>query len=216
MRPKDKGSSRGQAKLLRERFPVNRGPSTHLHQLPSSLALHHSLVHRHSINGDSCHRMFRSLTDTPWIFLSGHLVQDISMFYLYLFLSFKAVTVATGSFLLLSFSLSLPLSSADVTSFSWSSLTVLTRLDQGYGSKVLPSNSIQDLLSCKAHSFIHSTSISCIECLRGTRHCCSAGTTVEIRKMLTSWSFSSSGRTTENTHVCTFLSDHKCYGEKVI
>lgn len=66
---------------------------------------------------------------------------------------------------------------------------------------MLPSNKIRYLPSGKAHSFIHSTSISCIRCLQCT------GTAVEITNTLTCWSLSSSVRATKNTQILILIRD---------
>ena len=72
---------------------------------------------------------------------------------------------------------------------------------------MLPSNKIRYLPSDKARSFIHSTSISCIQCLQCTRYCSSIGTAVEITNTLTYWSLSSSVRTTKNTQILILIPD---------
>lgn len=158
MRPK--GSSTGQTKLPMNDFLWTAQVPHHF----TSFCLPWLCTILWSIITASVETLVTRLSGPPWvIFLSGHSAQDISMFYRNIHswvLNPKLSCVTPDS--------SSSLKSIFVTSSSQFSSTISTRFSQGYRSSMLPSNKIRCLPSGKAHSFIHSTSISCIRCLQCT------------------------------------------------
>ena len=176
-------------KVAHEWLSMNSTGPTPLYQLLSSLALHHSSVHYHSIGGDSCHQTFRSpMGDFPfWPFSSRH----FHVLSKYSFLSFKPKTIVCDPWLTPP-PLSSLYSSLPPASFPRPSLLGSVKVIGVACSPPIKSGAY--LLVRPIHSFIQ-------QVFPASGACSALGLPVEITNTLTCWSLSSSVRTTKNTQI---------------